>query len=130
MARTGGNPDIYGKGEKFTKKRQPSPEAKKEGWAKRKRGTELVRLILEMKFIGAKDHPLRQAVADFFGVKENDITNEQILHFRQIQKAVLEGDTTAYKAIIERGYGQPTQTVETTEKVVFRLTKKTPKDGK
>jgi hypothetical protein len=96
----------------FGEQKQPSSEAKKAGWARRNRGIELVKNILSLKFKGAKDSDLRKKIAQYFGVPENDITVEDMMIFRQSEKAIKNADTNAFKAIMERGFGAPKQSID------------------
>lgn len=99
-------------GERFSSEKQPSGEQKSAGWAKKKVGTELAKLILDLPFKGKLDGVLRKDIASYFGVDENHITNEQVIYFRQIEKAVSKSDTPAAKFVIERAHGSPTQSVD------------------
>lgn len=110
------HPKIANLGDKagtnnFSKK-QPTPEQKKAGWDKKKKGAELVKHILEQKFTGAKDGQLKAEIAMYFNCPESEITVEMAMIFRQAQKALSKADTPAFKAVIERGYGQPKQEIE------------------
>jgi hypothetical protein len=86
----------------FTKDNQPPSDAKKAGWERRKKGMALVRTILALNFNGLPGAKLRKKVAQFFGVPENDLTVEDMLHFQQAIRAIKSGDTNAYKALLEK----------------------------
>lgn len=99
-------------GKRFSSEKQPTGEQKAAGWAKKKVGTELAKLILDLPFKGKLDGVLRKDIASYFGVDENHITNEQVIYFRQIEKAVSKSDTPAAKFITERAHGLPNQKIE------------------
>lgn len=112
----GGKSSFRGKedGIPFSKENQPTPQQKREGWAKRKRGAELVKHILEQKFVGAKDGLLKKEIAQYFGCPESEITNEMAMTFRQVQKSLSKVDTQAYNSVMNRGYGMPKQQTDIT----------------
>lgn len=90
----------------FTKENQPSNEAKKAGWAKRKKLTELLEISTGVKFDGSlKDY--RGMAAQFFDIDTSEVTVKMMMEFRQIEKAILKGDTFAYTAVMDRAYGKP-----------------------
>ena len=126
------NPNFtpaIGASTQFSDTVQPSSESKKSGWARRKHGAELVRLILDRKYIGKQDGVLRKAVAEYFQVDEKEITVEQIMIFRQAEKAIAESDTAAFKAVIERAFGAPKQETELTLSVPQLISNITPAKG-
>jgi hypothetical protein len=109
---------------------QPSAEAKKAGWAKRRRNMELARLMLGMKFVGqvvdlnadgspkkdAKgniiliDSPFKQKLIRYFGLNEDqmsELSNEAAIMLRMIGQAIEQGDMSGAQAILDRAYGKP-----------------------
>ncbi len=96
-------------GPKYSKENQPSPEAKKAGWAKKRAGKLLSQFILEQGYKGLKDSALRKGMAEYFNVPEDKITVEMMMTFRQIEKAITKADTEAFKAIMDRAHGKPVQ---------------------
>lgn len=89
--------------------KQPTPEQKKAGWAKKKRGQELAKAILDMAFKGQDNSQLKKQAAAYFGVKEKNITVEMMLLFRQAEKAIQKADTNAFNAVMDRTFGKPKQ---------------------
>ena len=82
----------------FSATNQPPAELKRAGWAKRKRGKELVKQILELGFIGADNSKIKPMIAKYFGVDESEITVEMVMVFRQAEKAIQQNDTNAFRA--------------------------------
>lgn len=108
----------------FSKENQPSPESKKAGWAKKKSGQELAKAILELKFYGKTKSQIGKQAAEYFGVPEEEITIEQIMIFRQAEKAIQEGDTQAFKVVLDRAHGAPKQEIENTGGMAITITRK------
>jgi hypothetical protein len=96
----------------FTTENQPTPEAKKAGWLKKKRAQELVKAVLELGFQGKKNKSLRKEAAEYFTIDENEITFELMLLFKQTKKAIDDSDTPAFNALMDRGYGKPKEKLE------------------
>lgn len=93
----------------FSKKNQPSGEAKSLGWMKKKKGQELAQAIMELAFKGMKNDALKKAAAEYYGVKPEDITVEMMMVFRQAEKAIQKSDTNAFNAVMNRAHGLPKQ---------------------
>lgn len=89
-------------GKKFSRDNQPSAQAKKDGWERRKKGMALVRTILSLTMTGETSKTIRRRCADFFGIPEQDLTVEDLLHFKQAERAIKSGDTNAYKALLDK----------------------------
>lgn len=102
----------YGEATQFSETNQPTGVVKSIGWAKRRTGLELVKYALETNFKGKAGSELKKASAQYFGISEDDITVEMMLIFRQIEKAISESDTPAFKAVMERAFGMPKQQIE------------------
>lgn len=84
------------------------------GWAKKKLLKELLNISTGNK-IGSGSNDYRKLASDFFGIKEEDVTIRMVMDFRQIEKAILKGDTQAYNAIMDRSYGKPVQAIAQTD---------------
>lgn len=99
----------------FSNTNQPSPEAKKAGWAKRNALRDLLNITTGAKFEGStKDY--RELTAKYLGIEEKYVTVKMVMEFRQIEKAILKGDTIAFNAIMDRAFGKPKQETELTGK--------------
>lgn len=93
--------NFKGKQVKFSKTNQPKPKAKSLGWDKKRKGQELVRAILALKFKGKKDSEISKQVAEMFNVPVGSLTVEMMGNFRQAEKMITQADTLAYKALRE-----------------------------
>lgn len=62
---------------------------------RKKHGRELVRALLSLP---ETDEKVRESLR-LLGIEDKDITNEVVLHARQMEKAKRKADTQAYKAI-------------------------------
>ncbi|MRI02096.1 hypothetical protein GH721_16245 [Kriegella sp. EG-1] len=94
---------------KFSKDNQPSKLAKVEG----KRQSYLLKDIAKH----ATEGELRKAqtgLADFLGVSVDELDIESTMHLVQIKKA-LDGDTQAYKSVMNRILGSPRKTMPVVE---------------
>lgn len=98
---------------------QPSSEAKKAGWAKRKKNQELARTLLGLKFVGQDDSRMgrlfRDRLKTYFGMSAEEIEkidNESAIMLRLIGSAVEDGDNEAAREIMDRAYGKPTQHID------------------
>jgi len=100
------------KDKQFSSTNQPSAESKRRGQLKKKMAGDLAQAILHAAFVGAADEVLKKKMSEFFKVKEKHITVEMMMNFRQIQKAISKGDTTAFQAVMDRAYGKPKIMVE------------------
>jgi hypothetical protein len=92
----------------FTASNQPDPALKKKGWAKRRALNNLLK-IKNPGRLGTNQTDYAQLASDFYGIPKEEITIEVIMHFRQIERAILKADTYAYEAVQKRAYGNPTQ---------------------
>jgi hypothetical protein len=88
----------------------------------RKEGRELVRDIVTM---AAKGLPVAQPMLTqlkALGICENECNIEMLMHFAQAIKAVSEGDTKAYMAIMKMlGYDVEQLKVSTDEPIVIKF---------
>lgn len=96
----------------FTAENQPSSDAKKEGWLRKKRAQELVKAMLELNFKGDKNTALKKEAAEYFGINAKEITVEMLLVYKQTKKAIEESDTQAFNAVMDRAYGKPKEKLE------------------
>lgn len=96
----------------FSKEYQPTPEAKRLGWLKKKRGPELAKAILDLAFHGMRDSELKKQAAQYYGIDQADVTVEMMLLFRQAEKAIQKADTQAFNAIMDRAFGKPKEKFE------------------
>jgi hypothetical protein len=115
----------HGVATRFSASNQPTPEAKKEGHMKRR----MLKDMLEMTFTGPKGGKLLKAAAAYMGIPEDELTVEDMLHFRQIERAIGKSNTFAYMAVMDRAYGKPVQPVKPEDEEGFKI-KLTIKGGK
>ncbi len=92
----------------FTKERQPDPERRKAKYIGKK-GRDLIRAVLEEKF---KNDDIKAQAAEYFEVDVEEITNELMLVFAQVGKAINKQDTFAFDVIMTRAYGKPRDVIE------------------
>lgn len=95
-------------GKPFSKDNQPSPEAKSKGKKKSKLLTEL----LELTFKGPTRGKIKAAMAKYMGIPEEELTVEDMMHGRQIERAISKSNTFAYMAVMDRAFGKPKQITE------------------
>lgn len=96
----------------FSAENQPSPEAKKAGWLKKKRAQDLAKAMLELTITGKKNDKLKKEAAEYFGIDPSEITVEVMLLFKQAQKAIEKSDTQAFNAFMDRAFGKPKEKLE------------------
>lgn len=90
-------------GVKFSKENQPTGAAKSAGMRKKR----LLKDIMAMAFKGPKGGKLKKLAANYMGVPEDSLTTEDMLHFRQIERAISKSNTFAYMALMDRAFGKP-----------------------
>lgn len=102
---------------------QPSPEAKKAGWAKKLKGQELAKAVLELAFKGTGKGEIKKAAAEYYGITEDEITVEMMLLFRQAEKAIDKSDTYAFNSVMDRAFGKPKEKAEikTDNKITLQI---------
>lgn len=88
----------------FKKGENGDAEAKRKGWMKRMRGRNLLKVILEQKYVG--NDAIRQQASDYFGCDPDDITNEAMMYFMQVLKAINKQDTGAFETVMNRAHGK------------------------
>ncbi len=98
----------------FAKDRQPSPEAKKNGWKKKKFTRDTIRAMLELP--ATIPEKMREELVEIYGEEVvASITNGQLMTLKQMHKAIKNGDTAAFTAVIDQGIGRPVQGVAQTD---------------
>lgn len=107
------NKELYKVGVQFSKENQPSKAVRRKGQYKRK-------LIKDIAGMAINGDPLDKALATAkqIGVEFEQITVEIAMTLKQIEKAISEGDTSAYNAAMDRLVGKPTQTVNSNVNVI------------
>jgi hypothetical protein len=95
---------------RFNSDRQPNLEGRLRGWMKRRKGKELVRLILEQDYQANEE--IKQEAARLFGVEPEEITNEVMMIFCQIHNSINNKDTAAFANLMDRAYGKPKEVPE------------------
>ncbi len=88
---------------------QPSPDAKKAGWERKRKTKELANAILDLEFVGAKGSSLKKQAAQYLGIPESQVSVRMMMLFRQAEKAIQKGDTAAFNAYMDRADGKPVQ---------------------
>lgn len=106
MARRKIDPNV---GKKFSEENQPSPESKSKGWQNKR----IIKKIAESVLSGdMKD--VAEKIAKTFGLNEDDLDLATLADLKQLEKAIIDGDTKAYTAFMDRLRGKPKQTQEIT----------------
>ena len=113
MARKDIHKDAAKAGTNFSTENQPSPEAKSEGWKRRRTLTELAEALLNNQ--GIKKAKVT-AIECGIDLKDDEFTLEVVMTLRQIELAIKKGNTQAYNAAMDRMKGKPMQSVELTGK--------------
>jgi hypothetical protein len=72
----------------------------------------IAREILAMK--GAIPSDILEKLKELFPTLNNKMTIEEVMTISIANKAITESDVNAYKALMDSGYGAPTQQVEQT----------------
>lgn len=122
MAKPRGNPEKL-KARKLTKAEAQEMQAKSvEARRVQKEGRELVRDLITRSAMGMPvAQPLINQLKEL-GVCEHDCNIEMLMHLGQMIKAVSEGDTKAYKAIMKMlGYDVEQLKVSTDEPITIKF---------
>ncbi len=85
-------------------------DLKKLGWARKR----LLRNVLQCQVPGSNKFQLKK-LARLYDLAPGQMSIELAINLAQIEKA-LNGDTPAYKALMNRAYGQPIPYVENDKK--------------
>lgn len=91
----------------FTSENQPSGEAKSKGQRRYYATRDLLRTVVSR--LPDTDKDLIKKIAAAYGVSEKDVDVNMLLDFQQIQKAIKEQDTQAYKAVKVFAFGRPAE---------------------
>lgn len=92
----------------FSSEYQPSKEARSAGQKKRYTGQELARHMLGLTYMPLEnDEDVRKKVSQFMGIPLKDVTLENVMIFRQMEKAIMKNDTQAFIAVTDRAHGKP-----------------------
>lgn len=104
----GGNKNIKGTdGNTFSAENQPSPESKSKG---RKESEAFKKIAKTMIRPNATINEILEVVKVCFGIEPGqEISVETLMHLKQMEKAVKDGDTRAYIAVMDRLKGKPLQ---------------------
>jgi hypothetical protein len=106
-----------GIGTRFSSDNQPTGEAKSAGHKKRR----MLKDILELTFAGPKGSKLKKTAAAYLGLPEEEITVEDMLNFRQIERAIGKSNTFAYMAVMDRAFGKPVQAIKPEDDEGFKI---------
>lgn len=91
----------------FSKENQPSSEAKSNGH-KRK----ALLKDISQQFISGDSKEALKELAQYLGIDVDNIDLETAMHLKQMERALKNGDTKAYNAIMDRILGKPKQTLD------------------
>lgn len=80
----------------------------------------IARKILQMK--GALPKETMDKLKQFFPEINNSMTIEEIMTIKMTAQAITKGDTQAYKAVMDSGYGNPNQSVSGPDEKPIKLT--------
>lgn len=94
-------------GNTFTKDNQPSGELKSKGKYK----ASMLRKICS-NIVKGETKGIVEQLAVVLDIEVNKVDIETLMHLKQIEKAVKEGDTKAYNAVMDRLNGKPLQALE------------------
>jgi|GEM_PF-5938814 len=93
----------------FTSDNQPSPEAKKKGWQKKRLLKDLADILLQ----GDKLNEFKTLSKDLgIDLTDDEMTLEVAMSLKQAEKAIEKGDTSAYNSVMDRLKGRPMQEID------------------
>jgi len=97
----------------FTSEKQPLPERKSRKGSPNR--STIAKLVLNMKVSPPEEilRGLRQMYPNFFNKKSKKWTNELLASLRQMQKAIIKGDTRALEIMLDSAYGKAPQDITT-----------------
>jgi hypothetical protein len=106
-------------GKPFGEDNQPSSEAKKAGWLRKKRNKELAQYILGRSWKENRmNKDMHAQMKEFFGLGDDELeelTYEAVIMMKQVAMAIKNGDNTAAQQLFERAFGKPMQTIGITD---------------
>ena len=94
---------------RFTSDSQPSGEAKSRGKKKAKLIKDIATQIVKG---GVKD--ALKPLANYLGLEIDQINLETVMHLKQMEKAIKNGDTNAYNAVMNRIAGRAKEFIDHT----------------
>ncbi len=103
------------KGNRFGKDNQPSHNKRSMGQKKRRTREQLMKDMMQSK-------PSREFLESLMpiitklGIDPDTVDNELMMHLRQLQKAIQEGDVRSYTALLDRFVGKPKQEHDVNQK--------------
>ena len=103
--------DVIGQGKEtqFSSDNQPSPEAKKKGWQKKRLLKDLADILLQ----GHKLNEFKTLAKDLgIDLTDDEMTLEVAMSLKQAEKAIQKGDTSAYNSVMDRLKGRPMQEID------------------
>lgn len=111
------NNENLTKGKKFTSDNQPSGDQKSNGHKRKYLLKDIASQIItgESKEVFSK-------VAEYLGVEIDKIDIEIAMHLKQMEKALKDGDTRAYIAIMDRIKGKPIQDISLQQNTTPKIT--------
>jgi len=104
LANLGPGGNTTGKG--FDVVGQPSNEVKRQAQQRRRAIDRIVNQVVK----GEAADKIKD-FAIILGVELDDITVKTLMHLKQLEKAINDGDTKAYNAVLDRIDGKPVQRV-------------------
>jgi len=93
----------------FSKDSQPTGKAKSEGKKKAKLIKDIAKQIVKG---GVKD--ALKPLAEYLGLEVDEINLETVMHLKQMEKAINDGDTNAYNAVMNRIAGKAKEFIDHT----------------
>ena len=97
------------KGKKFSSENQPTAEAKKKGWQKKRLLKDLADILLQ----GDKLNEFKKLAEDLgIDLTDDEMTLEVAMSLKQAEKAIQKGDTSAYNSVMDRLKGRPMQEID------------------
>ena len=116
------------RGKMFSATYQPDGARKGAGMWKKKKGRQLLEMLLALPFDGGDvpidpknpnslhiPNPIKRRASEYFQMPEAMITVEMIMSMKQIAVAIQKDDTAAFNSIWEKAYGKPKELVEEKE---------------
>ncbi len=93
----------------FSVENQPTGDAKSEGKKKAKLIKSIANQIVKG---GVKDALV--PLAEYLGLEVDEINLETVMHLKQMEKAIKDGDTNAYNAVMNRIAGKAKEFIDHT----------------